>query len=284
MINKIKTLREIVEPKANKLGISFEEVVESLSNSNKVDILLDLLFNDKPNSTSIKHCFDIKGFKRVAKEDFYIKLDKSIIDLFKDRSRAHANLYNSNYTGRKHLFFPKIGKGTYLINDGVHLWLNKKEMLNYNIRMNNIRWETYNMLHEEKCEVFNYLLVIEDFEQVKDYCNIFSCHPDDILRIDQGVKNLRYSTMMRFFIERLIVGCGKFSEIKERWQFPVKDFVEESEFKWYYEFSRDFNSVKDIKKHVDECTLLFKKWSNCKDFKLAHVGDNSFSSLVTFNL
>ena len=30
MINKIKTLREIVEPKANKLGISFEEVVESL--------------------------------------------------------------------------------------------------------------------------------------------------------------------------------------------------------------------------------------------------------------
>ena len=40
MLDNIKPLKEIIEPKANKLGISFEEILESMNDDYKLNHLL----------------------------------------------------------------------------------------------------------------------------------------------------------------------------------------------------------------------------------------------------
>ena len=49
MLHKIKTLRDILEPKANKLGISFEEILEAISDDKKFK-LFTKHFNQKNSS------------------------------------------------------------------------------------------------------------------------------------------------------------------------------------------------------------------------------------------
>lgn len=43
MIDKIKTIKEIIEPKANELGLSFEEVLEHVDNDRRLSYFLEQL-------------------------------------------------------------------------------------------------------------------------------------------------------------------------------------------------------------------------------------------------
>mgnify|MGYP000194214530 CR=1 FL=1 len=45
MLDNIKPLKEIIEPKANKLGISFEEILESMNDDYKLNHFIQQLDN-----------------------------------------------------------------------------------------------------------------------------------------------------------------------------------------------------------------------------------------------
>jgi len=110
---KIKTLREIIEPKTNKLGISFEEVLEDLSIDIKFKLLMDqLIFIANSKSTrddnKLIQFFRSKGFfidlciskfKFTPNDKHINEFDKLTIGLL-DKIKP----YNQRWMTTKYLF------------------------------------------------------------------------------------------------------------------------------------------------------------------------------------
>ena len=82
MLNKIKTLREIIEPKANNLGISFEEMLEDINEDARFELLMKQ-YKRKLNpekyggmnfmSTIVRLTGDCKLIKTYLEKEYHIK-------------------------------------------------------------------------------------------------------------------------------------------------------------------------------------------------------------------
>ena len=85
MLQKIKNLKEIIEPKANKLGISFEEMLEVMDDDERFDFFMKQ-YRKKIKGTfhytnAIKISSDLKSIKLYLSEKYQIK-DSKYINLF----------------------------------------------------------------------------------------------------------------------------------------------------------------------------------------------------------
>ena len=85
MLHKIKTLREIIEPNANKLGISFEEMLEDINEEARFELLMKQ-YKRKLNpekydgmslmSNIVRLTGDCKLIKTYLEKEYYIKASK----------------------------------------------------------------------------------------------------------------------------------------------------------------------------------------------------------------
>jgi len=86
MLQKIKTLKEVIEPKANKLGISFEEMLEAMDDDKRFDFFMKQ-YRKKIKGTfqqhldTVKISSDLKSIKPYLSEKYQIK-DSKYINLF----------------------------------------------------------------------------------------------------------------------------------------------------------------------------------------------------------
>ena len=78
MLHKIKTLKELIEPKANTLGISFEEMLEAMDDDKRFDFFMKQ-YRKKIKGTfqqhldTVKISSDLKSIKPYLSEKYQIK-------------------------------------------------------------------------------------------------------------------------------------------------------------------------------------------------------------------
>lgn len=103
MLDKIKTLREIIEPEASKLGLSFEEMINHLDEKTKFNYFLKQI-HKFAYQTPFDYTTNFNDFFRYAKLNYFFKLSQDqylkIIELVQEKrakksqiiSEAHKNM------------------------------------------------------------------------------------------------------------------------------------------------------------------------------------------------
>lgn len=276
MLDKIKSLQEIIKPKANELGISFEEILEAMDDNIRFKYLEKYIFG-KVTKTGLSNCFNDNFFKKCC-ESYHISYEKNIHKC-REISMNYANKFNQNYTGKKELFFTGFSEKSpykhstescYIMGMGTRCW---EDSPAYNTWSNNILYgeygknyaSIYKNLIENGAKVDNYLIVIGDENRFNQYKDIFKPY------FKGAPDGYSYKNMVNDLFLSLVKNTKEISkinhwEVNQKYRDPFLEFLGDYSF-WDL---NDCKTILDIKDCVEDVVLKYKEWCIHNKYTFKH--------------
>lgn len=176
---KIKTLRDILEPKATELGISFKGVLETISDDKKFEYVMSHFDKIKNNKN--------KGFFRVSIESFKSFKDFTIFcksNFNLDITVEMYNVYNKNIC-------------TEVIQNQIKKWKRLKEMRGYDgdVLYHFKEWGT-GLSAKEQIEWTEEIQKYKSIEEIKQHAQEKINHG-----ADEAITGLWQQNIISYFIE-----------------------------------------------------------------------------------